>query len=239
MKWTIHHKVSTESTNLDARGGIGGDVFTADFQTAGRGRLDHTWHSAPGENLMLSAVLDVTGHAAEQVATLPLVVGYAALRSVQSLLVPHPCAISLKWPNDVYADGRKIAGILCERQGDAVIAGIGINVNQTRFPSGLAGRATSLALLTGAGSAHGAVERARDAFLSELAAAFALWTRGGFAAIHPLLAPYDFLRGRSVAVRQTDGDTAPVRGLCGGIAGDGSLMVAGERIYAGEAHVEF
>ena len=43
MNWRIHHKESTISTNLDAQKGRPGDVFTADFQTAGRGRLDHKW----------------------------------------------------------------------------------------------------------------------------------------------------------------------------------------------------
>lgn len=50
-------------------------MYTADAQTAGRGRLDYRWLSAPGANLMLSAVFDVAGLASEQVATFPLVVG--------------------------------------------------------------------------------------------------------------------------------------------------------------------
>ena len=58
--WTVYHKAVTESTNLDARAGKPGDVFTADEQTAGRGRLDHTWLSQPGKNLMMSVVLDVS-----------------------------------------------------------------------------------------------------------------------------------------------------------------------------------
>ena len=48
MTFRIHHRAVTESTNLDAREGVHGDVFTADFQTAGRGRLDHKWLSPPG-----------------------------------------------------------------------------------------------------------------------------------------------------------------------------------------------
>ena len=79
MTWRIHHRDVTASTNLDARAGFPGDVFTADEQTAGRGRLDHAWHSAPGANLMFSAVLDVSGLAPDAVATLPLVVGLAVL----------------------------------------------------------------------------------------------------------------------------------------------------------------
>ena len=82
----IHHKPETASTNIDARAGRHGDVFTADFQTAGRGRLDHKWLSAPGENLMLSAVLDVGDCPPDRVATLPLVVGLAVIEGLSPLL---------------------------------------------------------------------------------------------------------------------------------------------------------
>ena len=86
MDWMIHHKPETASTNLDARAGRHGDVFTADFQTAGRGRLDHKWLSTPGENLMLSAVLDVGDCPPDRVATLPLVVGLAVIEGLSPLL---------------------------------------------------------------------------------------------------------------------------------------------------------
>ena len=86
MNWTIHHRPSTTSTNLDARAGRHGDVFTADFQTAGRGRLDHKWLSALVENLMLSAVLDVGDMPPDRVATLPLVVGLAVIEGLSPFL---------------------------------------------------------------------------------------------------------------------------------------------------------
>ena len=54
---TIHRRDVTDSTNLDARAGGPGDVFVAEWQRAGRGRLDHAWHAAKGENIMFSAVL--------------------------------------------------------------------------------------------------------------------------------------------------------------------------------------
>ena len=154
MTWQIHHKDETESTNLDARAGRHGDVFTADYQTAGRGRLDHKWLSPPGANLMMSAVLSVEGLSPEQVATLPLVVGLAVAKAVRRLFVNGQDVgrktedVKLKWPNDVLVGGKKLAGILCERNGDNVIAGIGINVGQTEFPPEIADRATSLALLS-------------------------------------------------------------------------------------------
>ena len=235
MDWNILHKKETASTNLDARSGTHGDVFTADFQTAGRGRLDHKWLSAPGENLMMSAVLGVAVCPPEKVATLPLVVGLSVADAVAGFLPEGVSAVGLKWPNDVLCGGRKVAGILCERNGDFVIAGIGVNVNQRKFAPELEGRATSLALLrSGRGIEPAEV---RDAVLSALGTNFAQWREEGFASLLPRLAELDCLRGRNVSVAQTDGDSAPATGVCGGIAADGSLVVGGERIYAGEAHV--
>jgi len=63
------------------------------------------------------------------------------------------------------------------------------------------------------------------------------WLRGGFAALRGELAAFDCLKGREVSVLATDGDAAPVKGLCGGVQEDGSLLVGEMRVYAGEAHV--
>jgi len=228
---TIHRLDETRSTNLEARGGRPGEVWTAEFQTAGRGRLDHTWQSRKGENLMFSAVLDCGDRLPEEVVTLPLVVGLAVIRALGAFT---SAPLSLKWPNDVLAGGRKLCGILCERQGDAVIAGVGINVNQTEFPPEIAVRATSLARENG-------VPADRETVLQTVLASVFAWTdrwrAEGFAALHPEFSPCDCLRGRFVSVLQTDADETPVSGLCGGIAPDGSLTVAGKSVYAGEAHV--
>ena len=236
VTWRIHHKVETESTNLDARVGSHGDVFTADYQTAGRGRLDHKWLSPPKTNLIMSVVLSVEGLSPDQVATLPLVVGLAVCKSLASLF-PLPSSLFplLKWPNDILVNGKKLAGILCERHGDNVIVGIGVNVNQTEFSPEIADRATSLVL-----HIHQVppVLQVRTAVLRELDRWYSRWRSGGFAAIHPEIAAVDALRGQTVSVRQTDTDAIPVAGVCGGIRPDGSLDVGGTSVYAGEAHVE-
>ena len=234
MKWRIIHKSVTASTNADAHHGKPGDVFTADFQTAGRGRLDHVWKSCAGKNLMMSAVVDVSGLEPERVATFPLVVGLSVCEAVE--MMGRSLQALLKWPNDVLVGGRKLAGILCERIGDSVIAGVGVNVGEREFPSDIADRATSLSLLLTAGSVP-AVDEVRDTVLERLAANLPAWRERGLAAHLPRLAARDCLAGREIAVLRTDGDAAPARGACGGMAEDGSLVVAGERIYAGEAHV--
>lgn len=238
MNFRIHHKPVTASTNQDARAGAHGDVYTADAQTAGRGRLDHRWLSAPGANLMLSAVFDVAGLVPERVATFPLVVGLAAHAAVSRMLatVPDVPPVRLKWPNDLLVGGRKIAGILCERHADAVIAGVGVNVNETAFPLEIAARATSLAAVRGVVEAD-AVVCLRDALLEELGARYTPWRTAGFAAFQAHYAAVDWLRGRRVAVRQTDDDAAPLVGLCAGVQPDGTLLVGGTPVFAGEAHV--
>lgn len=229
--WTIHHRAETRSTNLDAREGRPGDVFTADFQTAGRGRLDHRWHSARGENLAMSVVLPVAGLGPGLVATLPLAIGLAVVRAVRSLAAGSSPA--LKWPNDVFVGGRKLAGILCERTGDRVIAGIGVNVRESEFPDAIAARATSLAKL----GCRAGVETVRDATLGSLSEVFGRWRTDGFGALLSEIRSVDLLRGRWVSVRRTDDDSTPLTGLCDGISADGSLVVAGRSAYAGEAHV--
>lgn len=242
--WRIHHKAETASTNLDARTGRHGDVFTADFQTAGRGRLDHKWLSPPGMNVMMSAVLSVEDIPPEQVATLPLVIGLAVVYAVKSIL-KRGLSPEIKWPNDVLVGGRKLAGILCERQGDRIIVGIGVNVSQTDFAPEIADKATSLAILLGQigdrPRQHGVcpqVAAVRSAILRQIGQWYGVWKERGFAAVLPEIREVDFLRGRTISVRQTDDDAEPVSGVSGGILSDGSLDVGGVRVYAGEAHVK-
>jgi len=227
MNWKLHHRDATESTNLDARAGGHGDVYTADYQSAGRGRLDHRWLSPPKTNLMMSAVVSVADMPVDQAATLPLAAGLAVCRALSPMAKSTPM---LKWPNDVLIDGKKVCGILCERHGDLVIVGIGVNVKPQSFPPEIAARATTLGLES--------VESVRDAVLKELGEVYERWHDVGFAAVYPEIAAIDFLAGCKVRIRQTDDDGNPVEGLCGGVQLDGSLEVCGCKVFAGEATVE-
>jgi len=250
--WRLHHRDVTASTNIDARGGSHGDVFAADFQMAGRGRLDHKWLSPPGANVIMSAVLSVRGLYPEHVSTLPLVVGLAVARGLSPFVSRGQTLDSkvsvpmLKWPNDVMIWGRKVAGILCELDGEKVIAGIGINVKLQKFPGEIEKTAISLEEAMGTvpkveGSVpieKGSVPVVREAVLGEIGRLYEVWVEKGFGAIWPEIAKIDCLRGQTLAVRQTDDDLAPVVGVSGGIQPDGSLDVGGMKVYAGEAHVE-
>lgn len=234
QRWQIHHKDLTRSTNLDARGGKPWDVFTASFQTAGRGRLDHKWVSSPNTNLAMSIVLPVGDLSPEHVSTLPLAIGLG----VADALSPATGGLCrIKWPNDILVCGKKISGILCEKDSDNVIAGIGVNILEKTFPDEFSSRATSLALL-GCEKSFLSIERVRDAVLSCVSNIFDEWKEGAFACIYERVALLDELKGTKVTLIQTDDDRAPVQGISGGIQIDGSLDVGGVSFFAGEAHIE-
>lgn len=228
----VYYKKTTASTNDDAMEGRYGDLFVADAQSAGRGRLDHKWFSPPGLNLYCSLVLDVSGLEPETVSTLPLVAGLAAAETADCF---YGGVSLVKWPNDVLAEGMKICGILCRLSGTLATAGIGINVNETQFPEELSGRASSLRLLAGA-------EIDRWAVLAELMnnfeARYEEWKSAGFAPLAAELSKRDFLKGAQVSVLRSDSDPNPAAGLCGGIAANGALIVDGKEIFSGEAHVQ-
>lgn len=228
----------TDSTNrVAAELGRTWQVFTAEHQTAGRGRIGHRWLAPAGVNLAMSVVLPVVDLPLEAVVTLPLIVGHSVLTALYSFVDAEsfPCRrLALKWPNDILIDGCKVCGILCERHGDNVIAGIGINVLPREFPAEISMTATYLAKCCEAIT----VREVRDAVLEKLGQDFERVKSGGFAAIYPELREVDYLRGRELAVLQTDDDVEPIRGICGGIAPDGSLDVGGHPVYAGEAHVQ-
>ena len=239
--WRVHHRTITESTNKDARAGASGEVFTADLQTAGRGRLDHRWLSPPGENLLMSAVVGVTDMPPEEVATLPLVAGLAVANMAAEFFsrrgkTATAAAVRLKWPNDVLMNGRKLCGILCERVEDRVIVGLGINVRQRFFAPEIEGRATSL-LRELDEDLDIRVSDVREHVLEHLGDTLARWRAGGFRSVWPEICRRDFLKGRELSVLRVENDAAPVKGVCDGIGPDGALLVAGVPVYAGEAHV--
>jgi BirA family transcriptional regulator, biotin operon repressor / biotin---[acetyl-CoA-carboxylase] ligase len=140
------HFRTTESTNDRARelaeaGAPTGTVVTADAQTAGRGRHGRAWTAPPGKALLYSAILRPldAGH-----ALLPLAVPLAACEAVEWVASVR-CEV--KWPNDVWLDGRKLAGVLIEaRPPDWAVIGIGVNVaiDPGEFPDDLRWPATSI-----------------------------------------------------------------------------------------------
>ncbi|MGA8042335.1 MAG: biotin--[acetyl-CoA-carboxylase] ligase [Terracidiphilus sp.] len=151
----LHFFATTGSTNTEAllaarTGAPHGSVFLADEQTAGRGRGDHRWDSAPGAGLYVSVLLRLP-LAADRLPLLPLAAGLAAANAIQNVA---GLDIDLRWPNDLLIGDRKAGGILAESRLDGsalafAVVGIGINAHQRSFDAGLATPATSLDLAAG------------------------------------------------------------------------------------------
>ena len=128
-----------------------GTVVAADRQTAGRGRLSRTWFSPPGANLYCSVILRTVRppeRLTESLSWLPLITALAAAEAIEQVSSIH---VSVKWPNDLLIEKRKVGGILCEsgtgtRSGPFQIIGIGINVNVDHddWPADLRDSATSI-----------------------------------------------------------------------------------------------
>ena len=139
-----------------------GTWLRAERQTGGRGRQGRGWQSPPG-NLYASTLVRLAP--GDPAAPTLALVGAVALHEVAAAFAPGANFV-VKWPNDLLAAGAKLAGILLEREGDAVVVGFGVNL--AHFPTGLERPATSLAALAGA-----APDPAT--FLDALASAFARW----------------------------------------------------------------
>jgi len=146
----------TDSTMDDARaaadeGAPEGHVVLADQQRRGRGSHGREWSSPPGSDLYFSLVL----RPALSLADLPPLTLAVGLAVADALAQVAPAAtVGIKWPNDVFVDGKKCAGVLVETRSigldpTAVIVGIGINVNREEFDPSLIAESTSLALVTG------------------------------------------------------------------------------------------
>lgn len=142
------HLASCGSTqDLAAAAPRNGDaVFWADHQTQGRGRQQREWHDEPGVDLAVTFRATVA---------LPQPLALAAALPVAVLLAVEPVLgrkLRVKWPNDLFLDGRKLCGVLVDTGlagPDTWLIGIGVNCNRARFPPELEAIATSIALATG------------------------------------------------------------------------------------------
>ncbi len=207
-----------DSTNSElmrrARAGKGAPVLlAARHQSAGRGRLGRGWASDAGDSLTFSLGMPL---APADWAGLSLAVGVAVAESL------HP-RIRLKWPNDLWVDDRKLAGILIETAtfGDAApgasryaVIGIGINI-APRAADGLSTPPAALQdLLPGIGAMQ-ALER----IAQPLVEAVRMFEGAGFAAFHGRFEARDALRDRAVAL--SDGTS----GTAHGVSEAGGLLV--------------
>jgi len=232
------HLDETASTNdrgreLALAGAPHGTVVVAERQTAGRGRQGRTWTAPPGRALTLSVLVR---NEAARMELLPLAVALAVCDACEQTAAVE-CMV--KWPNDVWIDGRKVAGILIEArpQDGWAIIGIGLNVDTATedFPAQLRDTATSLRIATGA-----AVDR--NLGLKELCQGLSDW----LAALREPDRVIDAFRARDALNGQriswTQGGER-MSGQARGIDDTGALVVftdAGTEVHldAGEVHLQ-
>lgn len=212
---------------LAADGAAAGTLVLAERQTAGRGRAGKHWSSPAGTGLWLTLVERPNDRAALDVLSLRV-----GLEAAQALDALAPTMVQLKWPNDLYAGGRKLAGVLVEarwreQRPDWVAIGVGLNV------------APPPDVATGAGLREGATRlRALARLVPALRRACA--ARGA-------LLPHELSawRARDLAVGRRC--TSPLAGVVAGIAPDGALLVCapdgqlatargGSLVFADEPH---
>jgi BirA family biotin operon repressor/biotin-[acetyl-CoA-carboxylase] ligase len=215
----VHHR-RADSTNerakeLAAAGAPHGTLVTADEQSAGRGRQGRVWTAPAGSAVLMSLVLR------ELDELLPITAAVAICEAL-------PAEAAIKWPNDVWIERRKVAGILVEgrpQEGWAVL-GVGLNVTTESFPPELAETATSLKLA--------GVETTPSQVLEELLPALDAWLGAPPDAVLPAWRERDALKGERV--RWTGGE-----GVAAGIDDSGSLLVDTRdgrvTLDAGEVHL--
>jgi BirA family transcriptional regulator, biotin operon repressor / biotin---[acetyl-CoA-carboxylase] ligase len=218
----VHHRL-TDSTDerakaLAAEGAPHGTLVTADEQTAGRGRQGRVWMAAPGSSVLMSLVLRDLD---ERHELLPLAAAVAVCEAI-------PVEAAIKWPNDVWIERRKVAGILVEgrpQEGWAVL-GLGVNVTTHEFPPELADTATSLRIA--------GVETSRDELLGELVRSLTGWLGAAPTDVLAAWRARDALKGERV--RWPGGE-----GTADGIDDSGALLVQTDSgpvtLDAGEVHL--
>ena len=231
----------TDSTNLQAcrladDGAPDGLVVIADQQIAGKGRMGRRWESPGGVNLYASVLLrpPILPFDAPKLTFLSAVAVCRAIEACTGL------SASVKWPNDVLMNGRKVAGLLNEMSSETdqvhyVVLGIGANLNMSadQFPQELRYPATSLCLETGRPVSR--VDFAR-ALLTEIDRLYQLFLEQGSPPVFAAWTELCELTGKPV---QVDCARVQIEGTMIGLAEDGALLVrtaAGkmESIYAGD-----
>ena len=210
-----------DAAALAAKGEPHGTIVVAEEQTGGIGRHGHTWHS-PGAGLYMSIILRMS-LPPDALPILTMGLGLAVQRAVDDLA---GVSCDIRWPNDVMLNEKKLAGIMVQSaERGALIAGIGVNVNQPSFPEDIRTIATSLKIETGE-------EHSKEALLDRIAAESMRYAAITKTEILRQFAEHStYVRGKAVEVE------GKIRGVTAGLDEHGFLLVATEkgteRIIAG------
>jgi BirA family biotin operon repressor/biotin-[acetyl-CoA-carboxylase] ligase len=197
-------------------------VVLANQQSAGRGRGANVWWSAPG-SLMFSVIVDTASHQipAERISLVSLAAGLAVSETLTEVL--PGAALQLKWPNDVFLNGRKASGLLVEvpsTKSDRLVIGIGINVNNSLADASEELQNSATSLVDVSGSPHDRTD-VLIRVLQRLEASLALLAEDGPRLLGNWRA-YCLLTGRTVLLRV---GTRESLGLCRGIDEQGAILL--------------
>jgi len=244
MDWRVHFIPIVDSTNrwamkLAQKGAAEGTVVFADSQTSGKGRLQRVWQSPPGCNLYASLLLR-PAIAPMDAARITLTAGVAVAEMI-SIICSE--GVGLKWPNDVLIRGRKVCGILTEMKTtgpdlDAVVVGIGLNVNIAVEDFDPTHRHTATSLREETGRSF-----RREVVAFHLCDTFEKWYQvflcEGFEPVREQWLSYSGMTGRRVRVLFQGEER---EGVVVGIDFDGTLLLDDERgdvrrIIAGDASI--
>lgn len=199
------------AASLIRSGARSGTLVMAEEQTNGRGRAGNQWSCPRGQGLLFSLVLEPDIDRS-QWSRLALSSGVALAEVLEKLGL----SVEIKWPNDVWIDGKKCAGVLVEGCEDCVIIGMGVNVSVTEFPDGLS--ATSVAKASG-------LEVEREALMADLVQGIIAWGSrcgAGFGAVVDAVNKRCAMKGEMIQLRQ---DKVLRSGMMAGVSHDGYLML--------------
>ncbi|KAA0550234.1 biotin--[acetyl-CoA-carboxylase] ligase [Bacillus sp. BGMRC 2118] len=224
---TIHYEETVESTQkiahkLSYDNKPEGTIVVADEQVSGRGRLDRSWHSPKFSGVWMSIILRPKIPLG-QAPGLTLLTAVAVAQAIEELTELEP---EIKWPNDILINGKKTVGILTEMQAEsdrinAIIIGIGINVNQglDDFPHELREKATSLRIESGVIVNRSALIQV---VLMKLEKLYEQFLSHGFFPIKLLWEAYAISIGKRIIASTLRGT---ITGYAKGITDEGVLML--------------
>lgn len=194
-----------EAQRLTSLGCPSGTITGAEEQLSGIGRHGHSWHSEPEAGLYFTIVL-------RRPSATPIVTLMLGVAVQEAIAAACGVRCDLRWPNDLLVGEKKVCGILTQVHEGAILAGIGINVNHTRFPENIEGLATSLRL-----AAQKPVNR-EDLLLAVLASVDRLLELSKDDILRLFTHGSSYVQGRRVIVEN-------MRGTTTGLDADGFLIL--------------
>ncbi len=205
-------EVDSTNTFLKKRAAEHEMLAVALRQTAGRGRLGRAW-SSEGENVYASFYYPVSQ---QEMGAITLCVALAVSDAIRELGVET----QIKWPNDIYAQGRKLCGILCEGIYEGahlkgIVIGIGVNVNQAQFDAEIAERAISIRTILGR---EQRLEEVVFGLKRHLDARLERFFAQGFLPLREEYQARSYLQGKEVCAGEAEG-------LCIGVSQEGDLLL--------------